>query len=114
MSDSQEDRLLRRACAATLLIAVAICITTLTPAMPSVGPPGSDKLQHFAGFFCLALPLGYARPRWGWHIIAGVAGFGAMIELVQPYVGRGAEWGDLLADIAGASTAVLLMWFLRR
>ena len=105
---------LRWAWAATLLVAFALCVTTLSPGMPSVGPPGSDKWQHFAGFALLALPLGYARPRWGWCIVLGAAAFGGMIELIQPSVGRGAEWADLAADIAGASAGVVAMRLVRR
>jgi VanZ family protein len=113
-SDHQTQRMLRWAWALTALIALALCITTLSPGMPAVGPPNSDKWQHFAGFALLALPLGYARPRWGWQIIFGVLAFGAMIEVIQPFVGRGAEWADLAADVAGAAVAVLAMRLLRR
>jgi len=100
--------------ALTLLIALGLCVTTLSPAVPSVGPPGSDKLQHFIGFALLALPLAYARPQWGLRIVVCVFAFGALIEVIQPSVGRSAEWADLAADMAGATTAVLAMRLWRR
>jgi VanZ family protein len=99
---------------ATLLLAAILCALTLSPQVPAIGPPGRDKLHHFIGFGLLALPLCLAFPRRAWAVIAGVIIFGAAIEVIQPFVGRGAEWGDLLADALGAATAAALAWALRR
>ncbi len=98
----------------TALIAAALCVTTLSPAVPAIGPPNSDKVQHFIGFAALSLPLGFAYPRRTLAIIAGATLFGAGIELVQPFVGRGAELADLVADALGATTGALAMRALRR
>ena len=114
MPDIFDDRTLRWAAGLTAVIALALAVATLTPGTPSAGPSGTDKVQHFAGFALLALPLGYARPEWGWRIFLGVAAFGGLIELVQPHVGRSAEWADLAADAAGAAVAVLAMRIWRR
>ncbi|MFX0546082.1 VanZ family protein [Roseovarius sp. S1116L3] len=114
MSERHDTLVLRWAWALTVLTALVLCVTTLSPGMPSVGPPGSDKWQHFAGFALLALPLGYARPAWGWRIVLGVAVFGGMIELVQPHVGRDAEWGDLAADTIGAAVGIFAARLLPR
>jgi VanZ family protein len=40
--------------------------------------------------------------------------FGGLIEIVQPYVGRGAEWADLVADGLGAALGVSLGLFIRK
>jgi VanZ family protein len=40
--------------------------------------------------------------------------FGGLIEIVQPYVGRGAEWADLVADGLGAALGVSLGLFFRK
>lgn len=109
MPDTSKNSLPRWAFALTVLIALALCIATLSPGMPAVGPQGSDKWQHFGGFALLVLPLSYARPGWGLPILIGAAAFGGLIELVQPSVGRDAEWADLAADIAGAATGILAM-----
>ncbi|MFD0859289.1 VanZ family protein [Roseovarius aquimarinus] len=97
----------------TFLIAAALLAVTLSPGVPQIGPPGSDKWQHVAGFALLALPLGYARPGWWLWIIAGAGAFGGVIELVQPHVGRSAEWADLVADVAGAAAAAITMRLVR-
>ena len=75
-----------------------------------------DKLVHVALFFGLAQAWlrGMARaPRaavaLGLALAAGL--YGGLLELVQPSLGREAEWGDFAADLAGA----LLAWaWLRR
>ncbi len=98
----------------TLLLAAVLCVLTLSPPGPAVGPPSPDKLYHFIGFGLLALPLCLAYPRRGWAVIAGVIMFGAAIEVIQPFVGRGAEWADLLADALGAGSVAGVVWVLRR
>ncbi|SEK79914.1 hypothetical protein [Roseovarius nanhaiticus] len=109
MPDPVQNRVPRWAIFLTVLIALALAIATLSPGMPAIGPQGSDKWQHFAGFALLVLPLGYARPDWGLRILIGAAAFGGVIELIQPNVGRAAEWADLVADIAGAAAGILAM-----
>ena len=55
--------------------------------------------------YVLAAPL---APRWaiaGLLVVAGGA-----IEIAQGQVGRNAEWGDWLADIAGIACATLPVW----
>ena len=113
MPDLSIRRVPRWSIALTVLIALVLCIATLSPGMPAVGPQGSDKWQHFGGFALLVLPLGYARPGWGVSILIGAALFGGLIELIQPHVGRSAEWADLAADIAGAAAGILAMRLLR-
>lgn len=101
--------------AATVLIAVLLLIATLSPSVPAVAPPvfGVDKVQHFIGFALLAMPLGYAYPRWTWAVIGGATLFGGAIELIQPLFGRGCEVADLVADGLGAATGALAMRALR-
>ncbi len=100
--------------AATALLATVLCILTLSPQTSTVARPSPDKLYHFIGFGALALPLCLAFPRHAWAVILGVAAFGAAVEIIQPIVGRGAEWGDLLADMLGAATAAGVAVALRR
>lgn len=87
--------------AITLGLAAIIAILTLTP-MPISGPAGSDKIYHTLAFACLAFPLPLTRPRWTIWVILSVVAYGGAIELLQPYFGRNAEWGDLWADGFGA------------
>lgn len=86
---------------ATFGAAVLIAAFTLVP-LPSSGVGGSDKLYHIVAFAVLAFPLSFARPVWVPWVIGAAAAYGGVIELVQPYVGRSAEWADFLADGIGA------------
>lgn len=92
----------------TLLIALAIAALSLTsPGAPEPGIAGFDKLGHFVAFAVLAMPMVYTGrlPLWQ-NVLAGLA-FGGMIEVIQPYVGRRGEWGDLLADGIGVLSGAL-------
>jgi VanZ family protein len=97
------------------LTLLALLLLTAALLMPGTEGPGRiphlDKLFHFIGFFGLVLPFACIRPRLAWVAAAVAAAYGGGIELVQPLVGRGAEWGDALANLAGAlSGAALGRW----
>lgn len=87
----------------TLILAVAIAALTLLPHPPGPpGVPGMDKLVHLLAFAALAAPLAWRYPRH-WAVVALAAlAYGGMIEIVQPHLGRSAEWADGLADALGA------------
>lgn len=86
------------------------------PKPPSVADTGHDKTQHLAAFLVLAVCAARAYPAQPpQRVFVALLGFGALIELVQTLVpGRSAEWGDLLADAAGAALALLLLHAWRR
>jgi VanZ family protein len=69
-----------------------------------------DKLLHFLGFAILALWfLGAVEPRHSLVVVAGLAGYGVLIEVLQsltPY--RSADPFDVLSDIAGIFAGWLL------
>ncbi len=74
-----------------------------------------DELLHFIGFFCLASILmlglflrGRQRRRRVVTALVVMVLYGALDELTQPLVNRGAAWGDWLADVGGAVAAVLV------
>lgn len=103
--------------AVTTVLAVIIAVLTLAP-MPSGGPAGADKIYHVLAFACLAFPLPLVRQRLALWVILGVIAYGGIIETIQPFFGRQAEWADLIADgigaILGASIARKLGLWLRR
>ena len=88
----------------TALITLAIGVTTL---MPSTGGHstllGLDKVAHLLAFAGLVIPMTLAQPR-RWPLIFALAlAYGGLIEIVQPHVGRSAEWADLVADGLGGA-----------
>lgn len=91
----------------TVVLGIVIAFLTLAP-ISSKGVPGSDKLHHMLAFGALAFPLPFARPRLVWPVIMGVSAYGGLIEVIQPFFGREASWGDFLVDILGATLGGLL------
>lgn len=87
---------------ATAALASVIAALTLLHPGAGIGVPGSDKLQHLLAFAALAFPLSVARPRLAPWVVLGVVGYGGLIDIFQPYAGREADWGDLVADAGGA------------
>lgn len=102
---------LRLAVALTLLLAVAIAVATLIPNAGRSPPfPYLDKIQHFLAFLVLVLPLATVlRGRAAVAALVVLAtAYGGAIELIQPRFGRGAEWFDFWADLAGALAGAAL------
>ena len=94
---------------ATLILAVFIAIGTLSP--PSTGGAGlplSDKQLHFIAFCLLVLPLLLVRPRHAIWLAPAAIAYGGAIEIIQPLVGRSADWADFLADMAGVVAGVAM------
>jgi len=82
------------------------------------GPPGSlDKLQHASAFLGLAVLLCAAYEAWRPRQEAGylgvfllAAGYGAIDEWTQSFVGRQSDVLDWFADLGGAACGVGLMF----
>jgi len=102
----------------TACVLVVLLLGTLGPPLPFVGEmPGNDKLHHVLGFAALTFPLCARDPRAALWLVPVAILLGGAIELIQPFVGRTAEWGDLVADGAGAligAAAGWAVWRLRR
>jgi VanZ family protein len=100
--------------ALTLIAAALVTVATLSPA--PIGPstiPHLDKVFHFLGFFGITLPAAIVLPRRAWLLAVVVVAYGGLIELIQPSVGRGAEWADLAANATGVACALWLAGWLR-
>lgn len=98
-----------------LAMLVAVAIVSLVPA-PATGV--SDKLAHLLTYFLLAgwfAVIARNRVVLAWSI-AGLIGYGMVIELLQAQTGyRYAEWGDVLANAIGCvGGSVLYLTPLRR
>ncbi len=85
----------------TFILALIICVGTLTPLPQAVDVSGMDKWHHFLAFAALTYPLTVANRRcWLLIIVFGLA-FGASIEIIQPYVNRFGDIADFTADAFG-------------
>jgi len=90
---------------------LALFAGTHLPAMPQVVPVSiSDKLMHvlaYAGLsFLLAMVFAERRPIalvLYMQLLALVAIYGVVDEVLQTFVGRDCELGDWIADVIGAS-----------
>ncbi len=93
-----------------LTVFMLVCIASLSlwphDTLPQV--PGTDKSHHLIAYGLLILPTAIKKPKhWG-YIALGFILFSGAIELIQPYVNRYGEWLDLLANILGVGSGILL------
>jgi len=92
----------------TALLLVAITGLSLSPLSKLPDVPGNDKLHHYIAYTALMLPVALSRPAgWKWMVLLFFCWSGA-IELIQPYVNRYGEWGDLAANVTGLVTGLLI------
>lgn len=102
-SHARPDMRYRLALALTGIIAAAIAALMLTPVTaPEIVGRGSDKIYHLIAFGALTFPSAMLAPRLCGPMLAFAIIFGGVIEIIQPNLGRSGEWGDFLADAAGA------------
>ncbi|HEU0224621.1 MAG TPA: VanZ family protein [Steroidobacteraceae bacterium] len=91
-----------------LALVLAIAAGSLLP-MPSLAvTAGVDKLEHFIGYFTLALlGAGIVTRERLWVVMARCFAFGAAIELLQGLLtsSRTADWADLAANGLGVAAA---------
>jgi len=80
----------------------------------------SDKCLHFLAYLILVFLFWFAvkpnykvnwRKATAWCILLVVAGYGAVDELLQRYVGRTCDIEDFAADLAGIITGLVLLSF---
>jgi len=105
-SSQRLDRPLLWTAIAAAMLLVPLPADLFPAADPLAGGAQPDLLVHVALFAALARAwLGGGRAARTGTALAGVAAvtaYGGLLELVQPAVGRSAEWADLAADLVGA------------
>jgi VanZ family protein len=71
-----------------------------------------DKLLHFTAYFGLAgiATVALGRRKASLWAAFALAVFGGILEIVQSFVGRDAEWGDELANVLGVSVGLAAAW----
>ena len=98
----------------TLIFLVMILIGTLSPRDIIVTPDlGSDKNYHFLAFALLVMPLTFENLKNAYWLLPVAVVFGAIIELLQPHLGRHGELNDLYADAFGALIGVSLITLIK-
>lgn len=99
----------------TALLAAIVLWLTLTPAAgPGHLAHPRDKLAHAAGFALLILPTAALRPSALRLVLPLALALGGLIEVIQPFVGRGRELYDFIADAVGLGIGTLAGLWLRR
>lgn len=92
----------------------------LTPSPPEINVEFRfmDKVEHFAAFLILTVLLLFsikpqAAGKKRMFIFSGavLAFYGILMEVIQRYTGRTAEFADLIADLAGIAAGCFLSLF---
>jgi VanZ family protein len=87
------------ACTAALLGVITFLSLWPLPELPEL--PGNDKTGHLIAYATLMLPASIRRPKY-WILYGFLfVAYSGVIELIQPFVNRYAEWLDLAANSAG-------------
>lgn len=98
----------------TFLLMGTISGLSLWPLTEFPEVPGTDKIHHLIAYAALTFPVAFAQPK-GWHRLLPVfIIFGGIIELIQPWVNRYADWLDLTANIGGVCLGSLCGWSMNK
>jgi VanZ family protein len=95
---------------------LAVAVAYVAAILPQQDAPhlgGTDKTDHMAAFFTIAVLMRLAYPKRGLlALFAPIALFGGFIEVSQmvPVIHRDAEWSDWLADMVAALAGLLVAW----
>jgi hypothetical protein len=101
------ERAVRIAFWLAIVFSFVMAVLPHPPALPGEPP---DKVQHIIAFSVLAALGAIAYPATSLlRLLAGLAVFGAAIELAQaiPALNRSSEFMDLVADVVAATVAGL-------
>ena len=94
----------------TLTLLLFILFGTLTPRNVIEFPEfGSDKQYHFLAFTLFVMPLTFNKLKNIYWVLPVAIVFGALIELIQPFVGRHGDINDFYADALGSIIGVCLI-----
>lgn len=103
----------RLALALTAMLALVIALLTLVP-LPASDLPGSDKHYHVVAFAALIVPTAVLLPRLLCIIGPVIFGYGVLIEVLQPLVGRESDVMDAAANALGLAAGAVIGLILHR
>lgn len=89
-------------------VLIAISFFSLMPLSELPQVPGSDKTHHVLSYACLMFPVALNRPKYYLLIAFFFIAWSGALELIQPFVNRYAEWGDLGANALGVVLGILI------
>ena len=92
----------------TLLAVLALASIPVALPLPATA---NDKFQHVLAFAALTVLGLHAHPGAGpMRLLAGLALYGALIELIQliPALNRLSDWRDWIADLAGIAIVLII------
>lgn len=93
------------------IVAIALVAASVQPYYTPSGPPHIDKVLHFAGYALISIfpRLIFCRQRHWLGSIACIAVIAFATEGLQSFMPtRSAQWGDVLANLAGIAFGLLL------
>jgi VanZ family protein len=98
----------------TALTLLTVTVLSLMPGDGVVSLSNLDKVKHFSAYMGIIFFVALKRPKHFWLFFIGFIAWGGGIELIQPYVGRTADWLDVLANTGGLVLGVVFgLWFRR-
>ena len=92
--------------------AIFAFVMAVIPHPPQLPGEPSDKIQHMAAFATLSVLGAWAYARLALlRLLAGLALFGALIELIQaiPILHRDSEFLDWVADMLAVGAVLLIV-----
>lgn len=97
-----------------LLVAIISYLTLFISGNGTSTPSFTDKIYHFLAFAALSSPVALFHPSSLAWALPPMAAFGGAIEVIQPYVGRGQELNDFIADLIGLAVGAILAAMVRK
>ena len=97
----------------TILILSIITILSLYPLNQQAAFPGSDKMHHLIAYSSLTICIGMRKPPKYILILIFMSLYSGMIELIQPYVNRFADFEDYIFNNLGMIIGFVLGSFIK-
>jgi VanZ family protein len=96
---------------ALIMSFILIAIVTLLSLFPAEQLPnvqGNDKLHHFIAYAAVIFTLAIVRKHLALWLSPAIVLYSGLIELLQPFSNRYAEWADFGANSLGVVIGLLI------
>lgn len=92
----------------TLVVLATITTLSLLPVEQLPVVKGGDKIHHFIAYAFLTLPVAIKKPKHWQLILLAFVFYSGFIELIQGLFHRNGEWLDLVANISGILSGLII------